>query len=245
MGLEADIVLPFFTPDPSRYEWRDEGGTTVRRYLDTPSLYMGGSAAFETDIGFGWFHGRLDGEMTKEKITFRPFWRTIFEEDGVEKNVYAGTPIDATQHYFFPGDRIHIELVCEIPHHLTFTATLLEPSKDPDAIAFRKRINEPAPLIVDHIKAPGNGVQDAEYKIVCAIDQYHNEGRPTQATSARSKGSTFEQVNLFYETGEGIAKTPFFDRGIQTMLCPDNAAFTITPTTTGDCVDIDPSRLNS
>jgi hypothetical protein len=225
LGIEASIVLPNFTPDFDRFEYVDLNNRKVKRYLDTPSVYLGGSADFETDIGFGFFHGIIDGRITEEKITFRPFWRTIFIENGQETNRYLGTRIEETEYYYFPGDEIKISLTVHEVDYLTLRISLVKPTEIEPYKTFRSKLSNPKPLITEPILAPGNGLRDSEFKIVTAIDQYHNEGKPTQKTKASTIGCLFKDVYLFIVNNNELSKIPFFKQNYYLMACPDKRAF--------------------
>jgi hypothetical protein len=227
LGIETIITLPEFTPDETRKEQVVLAGETVMRYLDTPSVYLGSSSDYENDIGFGFFHGKINGELTKEKITFRPFWRNIYLEDGKEVNTYKGSNIDDTEYYFFPGDQVKISLLCLKEERLTLTISLLKPTAIERYSEIRKKLEPPKDFSFADILAPGNGLRATEYKIVNAIDQYHNEGKPTQMTNARASNCVFHEANLFIEVDEKLIKVPFFKQETQVLLCPDEKGFAI------------------
>lgn len=227
-GIETKITLPTFIPDESRYEFVDINNQKVKRYLDTPSVYLGGSSDFETDIGFGFFYGKINGVMSEEKITFRPFWRTIYLKNGKEVNTYEGTPIDQTEYYFFPGDKVKLSLIVLKENYLKLIIELLEETRIEHYRQIRENISKPKKLVIEEIIAPGNGLRTSEFKIVNAIDQYHNEGLPTQNTKAKVLDCLWEDVYLFLEEEKSLIKVPFFKQNIQTLLCPNPKAFTFT-----------------
>ncbi len=245
LGLKAIITLPLFYPDESRVEYledaRFEQGK-MKRYLDTPSIYLGGCSDHECDIGFGWFHGLMDGKLSIDKITFRPFWRTIHIENGKEVNQYRGTSLDETEYYFFPGDRLEVKLLCEINDTLSFYVTLLEETRLEPYQTIRKQGASPKPLVVLDLIAPGNGHRDTEFKRVNAIDQYRNEGKPTQSTSAQAVHAVWKDVILYYQEGQTLYQTPM-DEPLQTrMLCPSEDAFFITKLNHLEIVSIRPQK---
>lgn len=227
LGLETIITLPEFIPDKTRKEQVVLAGETVIRYLDTPSVYLGSSSDYENDIGFGFFHGKINGELTKEKIAFRPFWRNIYLENGKEVNTYKGSNIDDTEYYFFPGDQVKVSLLCFKEENLTLKISLLKRTSIKQYVEIREKLNSPKDFCVEDILAPGNGLRDTEYKIVNAIDQYHNEGKPTQMTNARAFNCVFHEANLFIENNGKLIKVPFFKQELQVLLCPHEKGFEI------------------
>lgn len=241
LGIEATIRFPEFVPDENRKETITQNGKTITRYLDTPSVYFGGSADDETDIGFGYFRGLRDGEISDEKFTFRPFWRTIYHENGKEVNRYLGTPIENTAHYYYPGDKVKVRLVSEKEDELSFSVELIEKTTILRYAEYRKAIGETTDLLVRGIKAPGNQIATSEYKFVHAIDQYHNEGKPTQMTNAYTKGCRFWDIALFFEQNGMLKKEQNTDDLFVHMTCPDADAFTIKPTDRGMEVNIHPA----
>ena len=246
LGMEGICTLPLFLPDESRKEIRKEPllpSQEVVRYLDTPSVYVGGSSDYETDIVFGWFHGMIDGQMTPKKITFRPFWRTIYQESGKEMNVYLGTKLEQTQYYFFPGDKVKIQLLCEHDNELTFIATLLEETSIPEYRDYRAMCLHSQELKVSHIKAPGNGIRPSRYKRVNAIDQYHNEGKPTQITRAKAMYASWEEVYLYRNFSDKLIKVPFYPRRYTTMQCPTSLGFQVEHAENIEHIQITPQRV--
>lgn len=242
LGIEAKITLPIWIPDETRFEMIDSRFGIQRRNLDTPSVYVGGSSDYETDIGFGYFFGMIDGHISDEKICFRPFWRTIFLENNQEKNVYDGVKIEQSEFYFYPGDQVLLQLVCETNDHLTLRIELLKPTTIAPYTTYREKGNPNQVFIIKNIKAPGNGFHDAEYKMVNAIDQYHNEGKPTQQTEAKALHALWEDVYLFQEKNDQLIKVPFTHHYATEMMCPNEEGFQITHQQGKTFVDIDPSR---
>lgn len=245
LGMKAMITLPLFYPDESRVEYLDDARFEqgkMKRYLDTPSVYLGGCSDYECDIGFGWFHGLVDGKLSVEKITFRPFWRTIHSENGKEINLYRGTSLEETEYYFFPGDRLEVKLLCEVNDTLSFYVTLLEETILEPYRTIRKKGAKPKPLEVLDLMAPGNGHHDTEYKRVNAIDQYRNEGKPTQSTSAQAFHAVWEDVILYFQDGPTLCQTPM-EESLQTrMLCPYADAFSVTNSHHREIVSIRPQK---
>ena len=74
LGLEGLITLGEFTPDESRFNLDGRG-----RYMDNPSIYMGGKSAKESDAGLGLNMSYLSSDTSEDltlsspKLAYRPF----------------------------------------------------------------------------------------------------------------------------------------------------------------------------
>lgn len=237
LGLDGFVRLPEFYPDEERYV--DEGD--FRKYLDTPSVYVGGSADFENDIGLAWFRGIVDGKMSREKITFRPFWRYIYTENGRERNIYAGTGIEDAEYYFFPGDEVRITVASVKEHFLVLRLALERETELERYRRIRKRLSRsPRAFVSGLIPAPGAAVRPAEYKRVNAIDQYGNEGKPAQPTNARTGEARWRDVFLFRAHRGELVKVPFTEERRVKMFCPDPRAFAVKTNGNSETVVIRP-----
>ena len=226
LGIEAKITLPEFFPDKTRHENYTNPYGTFLRYLDTPSVYVGGSSDYETDIGFAFVQGLVNGTISKGKITFRPFWRSIYEEDNIEKNVYSGTELSQQSFYYYPGDTVKLDLVCLKPNELSLRIELLEKTKIHPYCDYREHHGNEL-FILNGIIAPGNGIHNSEYKRVNAIDQYHNEAKPTQETTAKAIGASWNDVCLFHKKDGIIKKVPFAKDKYKQIFSLDKSMFTI------------------
>lgn len=247
LGIEAQIVLPEFTPDDDRFDMIDDNvniGSKIKRYKDTPSIYVGVSSDFETDIGFAWQRGLVNNHVLEEKITFRPFWRYIYLENGKEKNIYSGTNLHETEYYFFPGDQVKITVVTTKPNFLKFRVELINETKIKKYQEIRMNLkNQPQVLETPEFLSPGNGIRFAEVKRVNAIDQYGNEGKPTQMTKAFVSDCIWKEVYLFRNINNSIVKVPFSEERYLRMLCPNKEAFDLNKTTNQEIVRINPSSI--
>ncbi|MCK4552127.1 MAG: hypothetical protein KAU02_04345 [Tenericutes bacterium] len=242
LGIEAEITLPKWEPDTARFECFRNAYGEFKRYLDTPSVYVGGSSDHETDIGFGFFQGMLNNKITEGKITFRPFWRTIYIKNGEERNDYLGTDINQTEYYFFPGDKVLLDLVCNKPNFLTLRIELLNETDLYPYKEYRKSLKKPKVLIIENIIAPGNGLKDSEYKRVNAIDQYHNEGKSTQETNAEAIAGSWKNVYLFRKINDKIYKVPFIAERITRIMSPSPNAFNYFTQGNYEVIDINKKR---
>ena len=79
---------------------KDPYDSTAYRYLDNPSVYLGGNSSAESDVGLTWSVGAtFDGTAVNyaESIAFRPFWRYI--DSG--KNTYMNAAWRDTCYYYY------------------------------------------------------------------------------------------------------------------------------------------------
>lgn len=242
IGMEATVTLPLFTGDETRRELIDTPQGAFERYMDTPSVYLGGSSDYETDIGFGFFRGLIGDTISEEKITFRPFWRTIYLENGKERNDYLGTKLNETEYYYFPGDTVKINLVSETENYLTLRIELLQETTIEKYVKIREANNRNQLLVVENIIAPGNGIRPTEYKRVNAIDQYHNEGKPTQMTSAKVDECVWKDVYLYRLIDSTLYKVPFNEKRIKRIFSPNQSAFHVSLEEKTETVTIEPKE---
>lgn len=233
LGIEAIVELPQFFPDPNRLEpfdreahfpFKDE----YLRPLDSPSVYLGGFGGYETDIGFGYNRGYLDPNCTvisKEKITFRPFWRYIYpDETGVVRNIYTLDPFTNLHHYYYPGDVVRVKVFCPEKDKMQLMIELIEPTK----IEKYKLIRENhqlgdkmfTPFISPLIPSPGQGTNLAEYKRVNAIDQFYNEGKKAKFTESYTTATIWKEVYLFRNIDGNLKRVPFNQNRFTSMQCP-------------------------
>lgn len=246
LGIEAIVTLPSFIPDEERFDYvtNIDPNNSLKRYKDTPSVYLGGVSEFENDIGFGWFNGLIDGKISLEKITFRPFWRFIYiDENGKEQNKYLGTNIYQTEYYFFPGDKVKMILACEEENHLSFSIELLEKTKIKKYNNIRLQLNkEPQTLYIKNIITPGVGINKTSFKRVNAIDQYSNEGKPCQDTKAIALNAIWEDMYLYRKIEKKICKIPLIATRYLEMKCPNESCFEISDYDNRQIVTIKPKK---
>lgn len=224
LGIEAVVVLPDFEMDPDRYD-------PVRKiYLDNPSVYFGGKAVDESDVGLTWMQVGETAEClkpTKERLAFRPFWRYIHNGRNIWENANYRHP----EYYYLPGDKLRISVFSPMPDYLQLQIEVLEKTTIPKYVERRKgwRIAGDAPshFVSPLIPSLGHGRERAEFKRVNAIDQSANEGKPAKPTKARVFPCIYHEVYLYREINGEIVKVPFSpDRQMQ-MACPEADAFTI------------------
>jgi hypothetical protein len=256
LGIEATVTLPEFIPDENRYAIKKEttypgrDDLTYKLHLDSPSIYMGGKAKDESDVGLGYFRGYTDSSKTtvsEEKFTFRPFWRYIYQdENGNTINKYDGTTLKQTEHYYLPGDKLKIMVVSPVKDFLQMTIEVIVTTTIPKYVEIRSKLGAPATLVTPLFPSKGYGEINAEFKRVNAIDQYSNEGKPAQMTSAYVTPMKWENVYLFKEVDGVIVKHLFDDRLIaQRMKCPKEEIVIsqrVNDDSSGEIVSIQPNR---
>lgn len=243
LGIEAIITLPEFNPDEERFDFIKDNiyEQDIKRYKDTPSVYVGLSSDYENDVGFAWQRGIVNGEVAAEKITFRPFWRYIYSIDGEEKNVYEGSSLYQTEFYYFPGDKLKLSLINIKDNYLKLIIKLLEPTAIKKYQTIRNSLDKlPKDLETKEFIAPGAGIRFAEVKRVNAIDQYSNEGKPTQCTNAIVGECIWEDVYLYRKINGIIMRVPFTNNRYIKMLCPTKEAFLIKEMDNKEIVVISP-----
>ncbi|MDF2700013.1 MAG: hypothetical protein K0Q49_1569 [Haloplasmataceae bacterium] len=241
IGIEGVIELGEFTPDKSRFNLDGRG-----RFMDNPSIYMGGKAALESDCGLNLNLSYFDGDTSKKldysspKLAWRPFWRYIFNEaDDIEgnvtrRNVNSWNVTDPTnlQFYYFPGDVIRMSVYSPLPDYLQLRIEVIEPSKIEKYMTIRKKYNikndRPADFYSPIFHSKGHGCnQKAEFKRVNSIDQYGNEGYKAAMTNATVSKSTWSEVYLYREINGEVVKVPFTESRASSMICPNELAITV------------------
>lgn len=249
LGLETVVTLPYFTPDEKRTEEIVETQNPLvksSRHLDTPSIYIGGLSDFESDLGLGWFKGMVDGKKSDKKMCYRPFYRYIYEdEQGKIHNNYEGPSIDKTQYYYFPGDKVRLKVFTVKDNYLRLSIELLEPTKDSYYSQLRSKLSKTNEVFAtEDFPSFGHGIKHAEFKRVNAIDQYHNEGKPSQKTDALYENCIWEECYLYRLIDGKIKKVPFNDTRYVRMLCPDPKAFEVASKDNKEVVSIKPQKAN-
>ena len=235
LGIEATVTLPEFYADRSRLEvfeykgsFRGKPFKPFLRCMDSPSVYVGGNAGYESDIGFAYAQGFLDPgyhALSLEKMCFRPFWRYIVpNEDGTTNNIYNATELTDVKYYFFPGDKLILRVYCPEEDYLRMDIELLEPTKVMKYRKIRKNLcvdeNEKIIFRSPLIPSKGQGVNFAEYKRVNAIDQFYNEGKSNKNTDSYTTPTIWHEVYLYRIIDDKIVKVPFTEDRYFTIDCP-------------------------
>lgn len=245
LGMEGVVVLPYFSPDRDRYD--AEG----KKYLDNPSIYFGGNAGFESDVGLTWEIGcEADdcSRLSTEKFTFRPFWRYIHGGE----NIWANADDYDPTRFYFPGDVLRISVFSPRPHYLQLKIEVIEPTKDIKYVRLRNRygVKYPNDFLSPEFPSNGHGVGNARFMRVNAIDQYYNEGKPSQPTNAEVHEMIWKEVYLYRKIDDTVYKVPFTSDRYFGIGCPVPEAFTISydgvdQTKGGEKVIIHPGKVNN
>ncbi|WP_025724531.1 hypothetical protein [Acholeplasma granularum] len=244
LGIEGTIRLGEFIPDPKRFG--HDNRTHWQRYLDSPSIYMGGHALSESDAGLGLMSGyeTLDTSTPinygTKKVSYRPFYRYIYSE-AIDKNgnvqrnnVNSWNVSDPTrfEYYYFPGDLIKMSVYSPLPNYLqlkieVLETTTIEKYKNQRAL-YKLKNNQPSTYYSPLFFSEGHGLSNAEFKRVNSIDQYGNEGSNVKLTDAKVTKATWESVYLYRKIEDEIVKVPFNKERQSVMTCPNVESFTIT-----------------
>jgi len=218
LGIEAVVTIPDFIPDPLRY---DDGKMSY--YLDNASLYMGGHANYESDVGLTWAIGYPDSistAYTRSGICFRPFWRYITSTD----NIYRNADVSDFQYYYFPGDKIRMSVFSPKPGYMQMRIELLELTthvKYTNArLAYNLGEDFNRVFTTELFPSGGMGAIKAEFKRVNAIDQVSNEGKPTLNTNAVVDHAVWHEVYLYRKIDGVLYKVPMTSARSASMTCP-------------------------
>ena len=210
LGIEVVVTLPEFIPDETR-KGISPYDSSAYRYLDNPSVYLGGNSSAESDVGLTWSVGaNFDGNSVNysESIAFRPFWRYI--DSG--SNTYMNAAWRDTCYYYYPGDTIRMSVYATKANTLQLRIELLEETTNPKYSQIRANYNlgkdYSKVFISPEFPSKGMGVNKAEFKRVVALDQVGNEGKPTQPTNAQNANCIFREVYLYRKIDNQIYKVP-------------------------------------
>lgn len=223
LGIEGVLTIPEFTPDELRFD-----STRQSYYLDNASLYMGGHAVYESDIGLTWSIGYPDSlqtAYTRTGLAFRPFWRYITrKEECTGNNCYRNSNVHDQEYYYFPGDKIRMSVFSPKSGYLQMRIELLEPTQIPKYAAQRELFdlgNDFNRLFTTPIfPSEGMGAGKAEFKRVNAIDQVNNEGKPTLNTNSKVTDAIWHEVYLYRMINNSLYKVPMTTSRSASMKCP-------------------------
>lgn len=223
LGIEAIITIPEFTPDPERFD-----DSKLSYYLDNSSLYMGGHAIYESDVGLGWsigYESSLSSTISRSGIAFRPFWRYITrKEECTNNNCYRNANVSDFEFYYYPGDKIRMSVFSPLPGYLQMRIELLEETNNIKYLNARSAYNLGDNF--NHLFATpifpseGMGVVKTEFKRVNAIDQVANEGKPTLNTNAKVENAIWHEVYLYRKMNDIVYKVPMTQSRSAQMKCP-------------------------
>lgn len=225
LGIEVTVTLPEFTGDEKRAEQNPSGSLGDMRYLDNGSVYLGGNATRESDVGLTWSVGATDATATavdwSQSIAYRPFWRWITND---HKNLYANSKWQDTQFYYYPGDKVRMSVYSPEEGMLQLKIELLEETTIPKYVerraSFNLGDNYEKVFISAKFESPGMGKYKASFKRVVAIDQVNNEGKPTCPTNASNIGAIYHECYLYRKINGKMYKVPFIERRYSAICSP-------------------------
>ncbi|MFA7076501.1 MAG: hypothetical protein WC152_07555, partial [Candidatus Izemoplasmatales bacterium] len=240
LGIEGLVRLGEFTPDKTRFNLDGNG-----RFMDNPSVYMGGNALEESDAGLGLNLTYLskdtseDLNLSSPKLAYRPFWRYIYKEtidfkgniERINRNSWNISEPRSLCYYYFPGDLLRMKIYTPIKNYLQLRIEVVETTKIEKYASLRESYNLPggkpkdfySPLFISE----GHGDVLAEFKRVNSIDQYGNEGYYAKDTDALVSEAIWHETYLYREINGEIMKIPFVSQRQKVMTCPSQNAFTI------------------
>lgn len=242
IGIEAEIELGEFIPDPARYNLDGLG-----RNMDNPNVYLGGKADLESDCGVGYNltyptdDTSYDLGLDAPKLGYRPFWRYIYHtresENGCtlvkQVNSWNASDPRSLAYYYFPGDIIRMKVYSPLPHYLQLRIEVVKATTIEKYVQIRKGYHLPNDMPMDFYSplfhSSGQGVRPAEFKRVNSIDQFGNEGYHAKDTKAVMTEATWHNCYLYREVNGQMYKYPFTEKLYCSMLCPSEKAITVKP----------------
>lgn len=251
VGIEATVTLP--EVKLSRYNGESDASLNVDpsvKSKDNPSVYLGGNALSESDVGLSFSLGVINGktnEISKGSIAFRPFWRYITETEqdvggydvhggkyavtATGNNCFANYHWSYTEHYYLPGDTLRIIVYSPAPDKLQLQIEVIEKSTLEASVEMRKKYGwkDPADFLSPVFSSPGHGRnQNAEFKRVNAIDQSGNEGGTAIPTDTEIKNAVWHSTYLYREIEGTLYRVPMNEARRASTDAPAPEGFVIT-----------------
>ncbi|PKM61446.1 MAG: hypothetical protein CVU97_07165 [Firmicutes bacterium HGW-Firmicutes-21] len=248
-GIEGTITLPEVTI--KRYEGNYNSELDVDpagKNLDNPSVYMGGSAINESDVGLSFSRALINVEgqtLSNGCIAFRPFWRYITNEHqdaggyDVHNGEYAVSVTNNncianyhwryTEYYYLPGDKLRIIIYIPEPNKMQLQIEVIEKSTLPDSVEIRERYGwkNPANFKSPIFHSPGHGTGiNSEYKRVNAIDQVKNEGGTAISSQTEINNAIWHETYLYRKINGEMYRVPMGDNRRGVLSAPEQARFT-------------------
>lgn len=251
VGIEVTVTLP--EVKLSRY--KSEADETLSadpdvQSLDNPSVYLGGNALNESDVGLSFSRALVDVENSKLStgcIAFRPFWRYITDTDKDEggydahggeyavsangNNCIANYHWRYTEYYYLPGDKLRIIIYIPEENKMQLQIEVIEKSTLPESVKMREEYgwNDPADFLSPVFTSPGHGTGiDAEYKRVNAIDQSGNEGGTAIFTDTLVSNVIWHETYLYRVIDGTLYRVPMNEQRRGTTSAPEAEYFTVT-----------------
>lgn len=270
-GMEATVTLP----EVSILRYEGDFDSTLNadpdaKNLDNPSVYFGGNAGSESDVGLSFSRALVDVDnqiLSTGCIAFRPFWRYITSEDqdvgGYEthngeyavsangNNCIANYHWRYTEYYYLPGDTLRCIIYIPEPGKMQLQIEVISKSTLPSSVETREKYGwkDPENFLSPVFAAPGHGTGvDAEYKRVNAIDQVGNEGATAISTETRVTNAVWHETFLYREIEGKVYRVPMNSDRSAFTNAPVDSAFSIstegaTSELGGEKVDIHPATV--
>lgn len=259
VGIEGVIELGEFTPDEARFNLDKKG-----RYMDVPSIYMGGKSMFESDAGLGLGPTYLTSDFSTEltasspKIAYRPFWRYIYQDatdnsgnvNRREINSWNVSNPKAVMYNYFPGDVLRMSVYSPIVDYLQLHIEVIKTTTIPKYVKIREQYhlehNRPSDFFSPIFLSKGHGSSDATFKRVNAIDQFGNEGFHAKPTRAKVSKAIWHETFLYRLIDNEVRRIPFSQQRQTQMICPNvNAIFveSINLKTGSEAITIEPEKV--
>lgn len=251
VGIDTTVTLPEFKIEryDGAYDASLAADPTVKN-LDNPSIYLGGRAWSESDVGLSLSRTLLDAKtqtLSTSSIAFRPFWRYTTSENqdlgGYEahdgeyavsangNNCIANYHWRYTEYYYLPGDTLRMIVYSPEPDKLQLMIEVIEASTLPSSVAMREAYGwkQPANFISPIFQSPGHGTgMDAEFKRVNAIDQAANEGKTAIPTDTEIKSAVWHETYLYRSIDGTLYRVPMDESRRGTTSAPEAKYFTVT-----------------
>ncbi|VEU82204.1 hypothetical protein [Acholeplasma hippikon] len=272
LGIEAEFTLPMF--DINRYNGQHDDRLPIDpsvKNLDNPSIYMGGHAWNESDVGLSLSLTVLkNGSTTIGSYAFRPFWRYITNRDydiggydrangryyavsnasgnNQTKNLFGNWDYLFTEYYYLPGDRLRMILYSPKPGYLQLQIQVIEKSTLPYSVQIREENGwkDPADFKSPAFSSPEHGslTTKVEFKRVNAIDQSGNEGKPNIPTTSQVFDMVWHNTYLLRKIDGQMYRVVMNETRANFTNGPADSHFTtsgIDPVTGGETVRIHPN----
>lgn len=203
-GIVGVVKLGTPKVDENRLSEKD------KQPLDNFSVYMGGRAGDkEIDAGLTWGFTRDDaGNKSQRRNAWRPFWRN---------ETWSDAPGEK-QFYWYPGDVVQMAVIVAGPGKLRLViadATDAKPKRIFQIEFDAKTFTPNAPR---------------QFKRVNAIDQFGNEGKLVQPTTAQVTGAEWLQAVLLRGAGSDAKQLPMNETRFTDMRCSDQSHIVVAPT---------------
>jgi hypothetical protein len=272
LGITGVVTLPL--PFIKRFDDGFNNNKMVdfnHKNLDVSSIYMGGHATDESDVGLAFSRAILNNQITEGACVYRPFWRYITDQFSDEggydlankryyaasvlsnhngmKNVYAQYHPSFSEHYYLPGDTLRMTLISPKPDFLQLTIEVIEVSTLPYSVNLRKKylLKTPADFVSPLFQSMGHGTKMPKtYKRVNAIDQARNEGKTAIPTKTSVYNALWHECHLVYSEDGKQYLTPLNEASSVSMSCPNEQGFITTAidSKTGrQNITIEPKRI--